>query len=400
MIIDGLPINRASEHGVRIAVTPESRYGNEYRDEVSQVLSRDDGRQAYDFVKLLPGYAPTPLLESGRLAHDCRVASVLIKDEGSRLPTHSFKILGPPYALARQLFSRFGSATQSPAELTLGRRKCVIQDITACAATSGNHGRALAWAAAEYGCQCRIYMPESTGAFREQQIRRFGGTTIRVPGTYDDSVACAARDSEQHGYVLVGSGARADSQVLRHILHGYSVLGEELISAFHAGGMATHVFIPAGSGRLAAAVTARLWLEFGGKRPKTVIVQPHEADSGYQSCLKSTRVASRGSLATIMDGLSVRELSVDAWTVLKGGAFAFMTIGDDNALAMLKQLAQDERLAIGETGIAALAAFTGATKDPDLRRQLGLNEDSRVVLVSTEGVTDPPVVNDLLSDLR
>lgn len=383
---------------MRLALTPDPRYGTEYSADASRILRRDDFEKAYDFVRLLPGYEPTPLLESNILADECRVSSVLIKNEGNRAPTHSFKVLGPPYALARQLLSRLGLSLQSSKELTLKKLKPALQGITVCAATSGNHGRALAWAATEFGCRCQIYMPESTGAYREGKIQRFGGATIRVPGTYDESVARAVRESEEHGYVLVGDGARPGSNILRHIIHGYSVLGEELISEIQAGSVPTHVFVPAGSGSLAAAVTARLWMEFGRNQPKTVIVEPHAADSGYQSCLNSRRVASQGDLATMMDGLSVRETSTDAWMILSGGAFAFITIDDDSALAMLKTLAQDSRLAIGETGLAALAAFRAAENDPDVRRRLRLDEDSRVILIATEGVTDPHVVNSLLSD--
>lgn len=305
-------------------------------------------------------------------------------------------MLGPPYALAKQLLSRLGQSTQSLVKLVQGKLQPDIKSITACAATSGNHGRALAWAATVFGCQCRIYMPESTGRFREQQIAAFGATTIRVPETYDDAVACAVRDAERHDYLLVGDGATAASNVLQHIVHGYSTLGEELLSAREASTNPTHLFVPAGSGSLAAAVTARLWMEFGEQRPRVVIVQPHSADSAYQSCLHGSRVASQGNLATLMDGLSVRELSADAWAILQQGTFAFVTIDDESALATLKDFARDDSLAIGETGIAAIAAFSAVGKDPDARQQLGLDEDSRVVLIATEGVTDPGVLNSLL----
>ncbi|MFP6675941.1 MAG: diaminopropionate ammonia-lyase [Pirellulaceae bacterium] len=374
------------------------RYGDEYGTEASRILCRKDFERAHEFVRLLSGYEPTPLIDSHHLAAECDVATVAIKTEGSRAPTHSFKVLGPPYALGRQLLSRLGASLQQSKELSAGMLKAQLKQITACAATSGNHGRALAWAAAEFGCQCRIYMPKSTGVYREEQIQRFGSRTIRVPGNYDESVSRAVQESEQNGFILVGDGARADSQVPRQIIQGYSVLGEELISSFHADSRPSHLFVPAGSGSLAAGVTARLWMEYGPQRPKIVVVQPSSADSGYQSCLNATHVASQGTLVTMMDGLAVRELSTDAWTILSSGAFAFITIDDDIALAMLKSLAHDGQLAIGETGVAALAAFKAAAHDPKIRRQLRIDEKSRVILIATEGVTDPHVVNGLLSD--
>jgi diaminopropionate ammonia-lyase len=401
------------EQPVRVAVTPTARYAAAYSDEASHVLSHGDLQQAKEFVQLLPSYEPTPLLEHNGLADDCDVASVLIKHEGHRLPTRSFKVLGPPYALARQLLARLDrrKATQSdrfePIDLTetgrlaplryellLSSQLTSVRRHIAAAATSGNHGRALAWAATQFGCPCRIYMPESTGAFREAQIKQFGAETVRVAGNYDDAVKCAVLDSDQRDYILVGDGARPDGGVLRHIIHGFSIVGEELVSACC---MPTHVFIPAGSGSLAAAITARLWMAYGAQRPKIVIVQPHAVDSAYQSCVRGLRTASQGDLATVMDGLSVRELSSDAWAILFVGAFAFITIPDHLAISMLRRCSADGEPTIGETGIAALAGFQAAANDPNARQRLDLNRDSRVILVATEGVTDPPVLNRLLT---
>jgi len=396
VVIDRTQMKPGATERVRVAVTPEESYGAEYPAELSSILSRDDVRKAYDFFCRLPGYTRTPLVEHQGLADECHVASVMIKDEGQRTPTHSFKVLGPPYALANQLLLRIGQTNLNLADVAEGTRKSELQGLTACAATSGNHGRALAWASKQFGCQCRIYMPDFTGIYREEQIRKFGATTVRVPGTYDAAVECAAQDAEIRGYVLVGNGTQPNSDVLRHNVHGYSILGEELISSRPNNITATHVFVPAGGGSLAAALTGRLWMEYGSSRPKVVIVQPHAVDSAYQSCLQRACVPAQGDLATLMDGLSVRELAADAWEILRRGAFAFTTIGDEVALKVLKRFHQDNLTAVGETGIAAIAAFMAAASDADVRRQLVLNETSQVVVIATEGITDPGVLNRLV----
>ena len=386
---------------LRVAINHQAPDAGEYGAEASRILSLQDARNAFEFVRRLPGYQSTPLLRHEALARQCRVGSAWIKHEGRRDPTRSFKVLGPPYALARQIAARCERTNRGREidllKLVAGDHKAAVQDLTSCAATSGNHGRALAWASSIFGCACKIFMPDSTGSYRERQIQQFGAETIRVRGNYDQAVDRAVAASHRDGHLLVGDGARSDSMVLRHIVHGYSVVGEELVDTFRHGAAPTHVFIPAGSGSLAAAVTARLWMEFGRRRPKIAIVQPHSADSGYQSCLRGRRTASRGDLTTIMDGLSVGELSPDAWAILAGGAFAFLTIDDQSALAMLRS-AHEDRLDIGETGVAALAACRAAATDPVARRQLQLEEDSRVVLVATEGVTDPDVCGALLDN--
>jgi diaminopropionate ammonia-lyase len=385
-----------SDSSVRVAITPRARYGVAYSEEAQLVLSASDFGQAWEFSRLWPSYESTPVQDASSLADTCQVAFVQVKHEGFRLPTNSFKVLGPPYALARQLLSRLDLSPEDLGSLVSGKLSQAVRRITACAATSGNHGRALAWAASQFGCPCRVYMPESTGTHREQKIQRFGAATIRVPGTYDASVDRAVAEAKQNNYLLVGDGARPDSAVLRHIVHGYAGVGEELALEMDTGDMPTHIFVPAGSGSLAAGVTARLWMRYGANRPKIIVVQAHSADAGYQSCLRSSRTASQGDLKTVMDGLSVRELSTPAWTILSAGAFGFVTFNDRWALSTLKQLAADGELTIGETGVASLAAFQAAANDPDARQQLCLNEESRVVLIATEGVTDPGVVKTLI----
>ena len=53
-------------------------------------------------------------------------------------------------------------------------------------------------------------------------------------------------------------------------------------------------------------------------------------------------------------------------------------------------------MVIGETGIAAWAGFLAATCDENLRQQLGLDGSSRVVIIATEGATDPEVYRNLV----
>jgi diaminopropionate ammonia-lyase len=383
---------------LRIAITPAERYGAEYSLDAQRVLRSQEFARALQFIRQLPDYKPTPLVEMKELASECHVGAVSIKDESQRLPTHSFKVLGPPYALARQLLSRLDRDaeidSQAAADLIQGRLKDMVSDATTVAATSGNHGRALAWAARHFGCQCRIYMPAATGPLREAEIRRFGATTVRIPGTYDAAVKRAKGDADRHGYILIGDGAQPDSDNLRHILHGYSVLGDELATAASVDSP-THVFVPAGSGTLAAAVTARLGMKMGDKRPNVVVVQPHSADSAYQSTLSGKRRPARGNLQTVMDGLAVGEISGIAWNVLRNGVFACITIGDDAAIQTLRRFARDDSLAIGETGIAAIAAFLLAANDAAAREQLQMDADSRAILVATEGVTDQTIYDQL-----
>ena len=354
------------------------------------------------FHEGLADYVPTPLIPLPGLAGRLGVARLHIKHEGHRFGVGSFKALGPPYALAR-LLAEIAGMHDSPAVLldALVRRAGPTSALRVSTATSGNHGRALAWAAQLFRCPCVIYMPEATSPHREGAIRGFGADVVRVPGNFDQSLIRARHDAEREGWILVGeSGSPRSANAPRHTLHGYSVLGQELIDDAEMVSPPTHVFVSAGSGKLAAGVVAAWWLRAGDQRPRVVVVAPHQADSPLRSVAAGNRVPAEGNLTTVMDGLSVGQISALAWPMLDGGAAATITISDRIAIEALRILAHpvppDPVVELGETGVAAFAGLLAASAEPQARKLLGLDHESRVIAIGCEGVTDPMIYRRLV----
>ena len=126
------------------------------------VISREDVGAARAEVESWQGYEPTPLLPVP-LAEHLGVASVHCKHEGYRFqPVGSFKPTGVVYGLARVLLSELQGqlpagavdGAASAAAVLLGggaEAAALLAQLTVCAATSGNHGRALAWGAHSHG---------------------------------------------------------------------------------------------------------------------------------------------------------------------------------------------------------------------------------------------------------
>jgi diaminopropionate ammonia-lyase len=244
-------------------------------------------------------------------------------------------------------------------------------------------------------------MPEATSPHRERAIRAFGADVVRVPGNYDQSLVRARQDAEREGWILIGESASPHSaNIARHTLHGYSVLCQELIDAAGREAPPTHLFVSAGSGKLAAGVIAAWWLRAGDQRPRIVVVAPHQADSPLRSVAAASRVPAEGNLTTLMDGLSVGHISPLAWPILDGGAAAIVTISDRIATHALRILAHpappDPVVELGETGVAALAGLLAASTEPQARKLLGLDHNSRVIAIGCEGVTDPLIYRQLV----
>src|SRR3546814_9861250 len=73
----------------------------------------------------------------------------------------------------------------------------------AIAATDGNHGLALAWAARRFGCAARIFVGQAVDEARLTRIRGCGAAVEVIEGTYDDAVMAAGRAAADTSLLLV-----------------------------------------------------------------------------------------------------------------------------------------------------------------------------------------------------
>lgn len=376
-----------------IALNPRARTG------ATPPLDAEGAARAQAAIARWPGYAPTPLVALPRWAAALDVAALTLKHEGPRFGVGSFKALGPPYALACALARRLGRDVDAVAS---GAAAAQAGRFTAVAATSGNHGRALAWGAARAGCSATIFMPAHTSAGRAAAIRGFGAQVVHVPGDFSAALAAAEEAAAQPDHILIAdvpangpaAGDSADGDAVpRDTILGYSVLAAELLAQMPA--LPTHVFVAAGIGSLVAAVAGRLRLARGAAAPVVVAVEPLASDVVRRSLAAGAPVRITGPMQSVMDGLVVDTVSPAAWPILRAALDAGLAIPDDAAVATLRDAARgrhgDAPVAIGETGIAALAGAVIAARTEDLRRALAITAASRLLAIACEGVTDRAV---------
>jgi diaminopropionate ammonia-lyase family len=355
----------------------------------------DGVAEAARAIAAWPGYAPTPILDFPGIAKAFGIADFTIKDEGRRFDVESFKALGPPFALARVLARRLAEASgiaADEASVLAGHHRGQLAGTTVAGASSGNHGRALAWAAAKAGCACTIFMAEHTGIERERNIARLGAAVRRVPGTYDDALEAAIAAAAEHGWVLIAeTSGDAHPDVPIDTMRGYATIGLE-IAAQTAGRPPTHLFLAAGSGAMAAGIAAGLAHLPAAERPRIVVVEPAKADGLRRSAMAGTLAPATGDLRTVMDGLSVRWPSPHAWPIIGADADAFIAIPDEAAVLALALLAEggcgDPPFETGETGVAATAGALAAAATFVGRRAAAIDADSRILALACEGVTD------------
>ena len=366
------------------------------------VLPRRGFERAKEAITGWAGYAPTPLVGLAAIAGALGVGVVRLKDEGPRFGLGSFKALGGAYAVGRLLeaaLAREGVARSATAEeLASGQYEGATGQITVTCATDGNHGRSVAWGAQRFHCRCVIFVHETVSQGRVDAIAGFGAEVIRVPGNYDDAVREAARQAEANGWFVVSDTSYPGyTEVPRDVMQGYRLMAEEAADQW-AGAPPTHVFMQAGVGGAAAAVSVHLRDRFDPV-PLLVVVEPAHAACLMASAAAGVPTVVSGSLETMMAGLACGEPSLLAWQELERAAFAFMSITDASAAAAMRELA-DNGVAIGESGVAGLAALRLAAQDPRTRAALQMTGDSRILLFGTEGITDPVLYEKICGSRR
>lgn len=384
MLDDLLPL---SSTPLRHVANPRAGHGP-WPSRLNTVIDEAAFAEAAAEIRSWPDYAPTPLVELAPLARSLGVAGIAYKDESPRFHLGSFKALGGAYAVLRLLMRETGLDAA-----TIRRGAGAAGALTVVTATDGNHGRSVAWGASRFGCRCRIYIHAGVSDYREQAMRELGAEVVRVDGNYDDSVHRAAEEAAANGWFVVSDTSWPGYEELpRFVMAGYGVLVDEVLAAREGRPPLSHVFVQGGVGGLAAAVAARLWMATGEQRPRLVVVEPSRADCLYQSACNAAPVRVSIEEETIMAGLSCGEVSMLAWSILETAADHFLTITDDNVALAMRYLARATApVQAGESAVAGLCGFVQAARDTTLARVIGLDGHSQVLLLGTEGATDPAI---------
>ncbi|NWA24670.1 diaminopropionate ammonia-lyase [Pseudomonas gingeri] len=344
----------------------------------------------------------TPLYSLPDLASELGVSKILLKDESKRSELGSFKALGAPIALIRLILRQFPEQHFEHQGLLSGHYRQALGDFTVISATDGNHGRALAAAAQSVGCRCIIVLHANVSLEREQAIAAYGAEIVRIRGHYDASVAEAAALAQRNGWWVVSDTSyEGYEDIPRDVMQGYGTLAAEVVEALD-GGAFTHVFLQGGVGGLAAGIASYFWELQGAQRPSFIVVEPEQADCLYQSAVAGKTAKATGSVDSVMAGLACGETSPLAWQFLQPGIDFFMTLRDDEAVSAMRRLAKGSQRDIpveaGESAVAGLAGLIRLAASPSLAAEVGINAQSHILLISTEGATAPDVYAELVGE--
>jgi diaminopropionate ammonia-lyase len=253
--------------------------------------------------------------------------------------------------------------------------------------------------AALLGLEACIYVPADMVPARIAAIEGEGASVTVVDGGYDDAVARSAQDAGARCLVISDTSWPGYERVPGWVIEGYSTIFAEIDAALARADRPQPdvVVVPIGVGALAAAAVSHYW-SLSGDRPILVGVEPTSAACVLESVAAGRIVTLKHPQTSIMAGLNCATPSLIAWPVVSRGIDLFLAVPDAYVADSTRGLAADGIVA-GECGAAGLAALSALAIEPNLaraREALGLGSDSRVLLLSTEGASDPDAYRRLM----
>jgi threonine dehydratase len=254
------------------------------------------------------------------------------------------------------------------------------------AASAGNHGQAVAWAARELGVRARIYVPLEAPMAKVEACRNYGAETEMSGADFEDALAAALADVEETGATFIHPYEDA------LVIAGQGTIGLELVE--QAPDVGT-VLIPIGGGGLALGIATAL----RALRPDVRLVGIRAGVDGY----------------TIADGIAVKVPSEFTMPLLEDLLDDLVAVSDQEISEAIVLLLERAKLVVegaGAVGVAALLAgkaggsglaipvLSGGNIDPTMLISVmrhGLTVAGRYLVVRTQLADRPGELIKLLS---
>jgi threonine dehydratase len=277
-------------------------------------------------------------------------------------PTETFsRLSGRQVFLKAENLQRTGSFKIRGAYNTIATLGEAERRAGVVAASAGNHGQAVAWAAREAGIPATIFMPQDAPMAKVEATRAYGGETELVGEGFDEAVAAAAAHVEATGATLVH--AFEDERVIA----GQGTIGLELAEQAPE---AEIFVVPIGGGGLAAGIS----LALKERRPDVTVVGV-ECQPGY----------------TIADGIAVKHKGELAGAILEETLDDRVSVSDDEIAQALVLCVERTKFLVegaGAVGLAAILAGRVAGSGPVAVVLSGGNIDATTLIsVLRHGLT-------------
>jgi len=295
--------------------------------------------------------------ETAPTAADIREARERIAGVARETPVYSSetfsRIAGRDVWLKAENLQRTGAfkvrgAVNKVATLTQEEREAGVV-----AASAGNHGQAVAWAARQAGVKARIYVPQDAPMSKVEACRTYGAETIMGGERFEDAMAAAKADVEQLGATFIHP---FEDPI---VIAGQGTIGLELAEQVAD---AQTVVIPVGGGGLAAGIAVAT----RELRPDVRLVGVQAGLSGF----------------TIADGIFVKRPGELTMSILDDALDELVEVDDEAISEAIVLLLERSKLVVEGAGAVGVAALLGGK----------VGGEGPVVIVLSGGNIDPTLL--------
>ena len=239
------------------------------------------------------------------------------------------------------------------------------------AASAGNHGQAVAWAAREVGARATIFMPQDSPMAKVDATRAYGAEVELIGAGFDEAMDAAQAHVAQTGATFVH--AFEDEAVIA----GQGTIGLELADQVPE---AETVIVPIGGGGLASGIAIVLH----DLAPQVRLV-------GVQAAACAPFAGGDPHGVTIADGIAVKRPGELTTAILKDLLDDVVTVTDEEISEAIVLLLERTKLAVEGAGAASLAALLAGKipgEGPAVALLSGGNIDASLLIqVARHGLT-------------
>ncbi len=235
-----------------------------------------------------------------------------------------------------------------------------------CTHSSGNHGQALAWAAAALGIPCTVVMPSNAPQFKKDAVRAAGGRIVECTPTLAARITAVAEVVRTTGAVEIHPSNQAP------VILGQGSAAWELLEDCAARGVALDwVGVPVGGGGLLAGTgfAVARWNQRHGTRVRVFAGEPAGADDAARS-LASGQIEHNENPQTVCDGMRT-ELGDVNFPVIRETVTAIHTVSDSEVLVAQRLIADRVKIIV-ETNCAPPVAAVAKHPEVCEGQQVGI----------------------------
>jgi threonine dehydratase len=266
----------------------------------------------------------TPLEPAARLSK--RLANTILFKREDLQPVFSFKLRGA--------YNRIAYMTDAE------QQRGVI------AASAGNHGQGVAFAARHLGLRAIIVMPQTTPEIKVEAVREMGAEVVLAGDSYADAQAHCDGLVRSTGCTFVHP---FDDPL---VIAGQGTIGDEILR--HPLGDVSAIFVPVGGGGLIAGIAS--YVKALKPAVRMIGVEPYEADAMYRS-LAAGHTILLDRVGIFADGVAVRQVGQITFPIVRETVDEIVRVSNDQICAAIKEIFDDTRTIMEPAGALAVAGL-------------------------------------------